>query len=88
MTVAHDGTLTATLTWTQSNDLDLYATAVACAPRFNIATCHVLASSTQTRGRMPEQVSVSVHAGDRVRFWIENLDDAASAAYTLDVTAP
>jgi len=85
--IQRGGTLTATLHWTFSNDLDVVVTDASCGTK-DFYGCTILgAAKTRTPrgGAGVETVTAPVRAGQTVRFWINNMDDAASAPYTLDV---
>ncbi|HEX9368519.1 MAG TPA: hypothetical protein VF921_17955 [Vicinamibacterales bacterium] len=84
LAVQRDGTLTAILTWTFSNNLDITLTEASCGTR-DFYGCTILASSRAPRGTYSERLIAAVRAGRTLRFWITNMDDAASASYTLDV---
>jgi hypothetical protein len=83
--VQRDGTLTATLTWMYSNNVDITLTDNSCGTR-DFYGCTILASSRSPRGVASEQVVRAVRAGVMLRFWITNMDDATGAPYTLEVT--
>lgn len=83
--VQRDGTLTATLTWLYSNNVDITLTDNSCGTR-DFYGCTILASSSSPRGVDSERLIRAVRAGATLRFWILNLDDATGAPYTLDVT--
>jgi hypothetical protein len=85
LVVQRDGTLTATLTWMYSNNVDITLTEHTCGTR-DFYGCTILASSTSPRGVDSERVVRTVRAGMTLRFWILNLDDTTGAPYTLDVT--
>ena len=87
-TSPRDGTLSATLNWTYSNDLDLVVTDDSCAALdFSRCTTLALGATRTPRGESRlERVTRTVRRGETLRFWIENLDDAAPAPYSLDIT--
>jgi hypothetical protein len=85
LVVQRDGTLTATLTWQHSNNVDITLTEASCGTR-DFYGCRILASSRSPRGVDSERVVSAVRAGVMLRFWIVNLDDATGAPYTLEVT--
>ena len=87
LSIQRGGTLTATLRWTTSNDLDLVVTDASCGTK-DFYGCAILAAAktrTPGGGSGVETVTAAVRAGQTLRFWIDNMDDAASAPYTLDV---
>ena len=87
LAIQRTGQLSATLRWTASNDLDIVVTDASCGTR-DFYGCTILGSATTRTprgGSAIEQVTAAVRAGQTVRFWIDNLDDAAGATYTLDV---
>lgn len=87
LAVPRGGTVSATLRWTVSNDLDIFVTDASCGTR-DFYGCTILGSATTRTprgGSGLEQVAAGVRAGQTLRFWISNLDDAAAATYSLDV---
>jgi hypothetical protein len=88
LAIQRGGSLSATLRWTFSNDLDIVVTDASCGTR-DFYGCTILGSATTRTprgGSGLEQLAAAVRAGQTVRFWINNLDDAAPAPYSLELS--
>ena len=75
------GTMTATLTWTGTTDMDLVLTASSCGT-YDSYNCTVLAQARTGSGS--ERVTLAVSRGERLRFWAHN-NSPADGEYTIDV---
>lgn len=78
---SRDGTLTATLSWTGTTDMDLVVTQTSCATYDHYA-CTIRAESRQLP--TAERISLPVTRGDGLRFWAHN-NSPAAADYAIDV---
>jgi hypothetical protein len=78
VSVSQTGNLTATLTWSGSNDLDLYLTAGNCPDVYGLNACPRLVVSEQTEGTT-ETVSRAVQSGEQYKIWVDNFSSGAQA---------
>ncbi|HYN07810.1 MAG TPA: hypothetical protein VES67_10500 [Vicinamibacterales bacterium] len=83
LNVSQTGNLTATLTWSGSNDLDLYLTAGNCPDVYGPNACTRLVVSELTEGNS-ETVSRSVQSGEQFKIWVDNFGFSVQA-YTVRV---
>jgi hypothetical protein len=83
LNVSQTGNLTATLTWSGSNDLDLYLTAGNCPDVYGPNACTRLAASELTEGNS-ETISRSVQSGEQFKIWVDNFGFSPQA-YTVSV---
>lgn len=88
--VAHDftpsqaGTITASLTWTSTADLDLYVTAATCTG-YPPDSCVVLARGTTSSGQR-EEVTLTVTSTAVLKVWIDNFHPTQAVPYSVAVT--
>ena len=85
ITASRSGTLTLRLTWSGSNDLDLYLTTSACNsyPPGNQPGCPMLVLSTNDSGNT-ETITRTVASGEEFKAWVDNFS-TGSTAYALVV---
>lgn len=77
-----NGTLTTDLAWTNGTvDLDFYLTDSTCAG-YPPADCAILARSVAETGTA-EQLTRAVRSGENYILWVDNLNIATAAAYTI-----
>lgn len=81
---ARTGTLTATLTWTGTADLDLYVTASSCTG-YPPDACALLARSTASSGQR-EEVTLTLRSTSSLKVWVDNFHPTMTVPYTLAVT--
>jgi len=84
LNVSRDGTLTATLTWQGSTDLNLYLTVGTCADVYGPNACERLAVSDQVSGNS-EMVTFTVKSGEQYRVWVDNFAQT-SQAYVVQIS--
>lgn len=83
LTLTAAGTLTASLSWTDTTaDLDLYVTDSSCSG-YPPLDCAVLVRSVADTG-VAEQISRAVKTGDKFLLWIDNLAPSKTVSYTLN----
>lgn len=82
-TPARIGTLTATLTWTATADLDLYVTAASCTG-YPPDACALLARSTASSGQR-EEVTLTLRNSGALKVWIDNFHPTTSVPYAVAV---
>ena len=77
-----EGAATFTMKWPNgTNDMDLWVTAADCT-RFDASNCQVFAVAAGASE--PEQVSMTLSAGQAVRLWVVNYGFSAQN-YTIDI---
>lgn len=79
--VARTGTLTVTVTWTGSTDLDLYLTKDDCTG-YPPDACLILVRSTASSGNQ-EKILYPATADNRYKIWIDNFSPTQSVDYTI-----
>ena len=83
LTPTRAGTLTATLTWTQGADLDVYVTADTCTgypPDTCVLLARAVSSSTST---LREEVTLTVTAGAPLLIWVDNFHPQTAIPYSV-----
>jgi hypothetical protein len=83
MNVSRAGTLTLSLTWQGTADLDLYLTSTGCADLYPSAGCPRLALSDNASGST-ETITRTVASGENFKVWVDNLTFSPQN-YTLTV---
>jgi len=83
LNVSRDGTLTVTLTWQGSTDLNLYLTAGTCADVYGQNACERLAVSDQVSGNS-EMVTFTVRSGEQYKIWVDNFAQT-SQTYVVQI---
>ena len=83
LNISQTGNLTVMLTWSGSNDLDLYLTAGNCPDIYGPNACTRLVVSELVVGNA-ETITRSVQSGEQFKIWVDNFGSNAQA-YTVQV---
>lgn len=86
LSIPRSGTMTLTLSWDTTVDLDLYLASPSCVTLYPRASCLVFQSSTAAAGVSRETVARSVIGGETYNIFVDNLSLTRSQVYTIAIS--
>jgi hypothetical protein len=85
LTITNGGSVTVSLNWGSSVDLDLYISQSGCTALYPKANCAII---NQSNGlNKPETVTAQLGPGS-YKVWVDNMSLSSGTSYTLTSTTP